>query len=52
MTLNKDKEKNKIKLEEGDIKRTALENDKSDLQKRLDHSRDELERAQSVAQSV
>ena len=46
-TLNKEIEKNKIKLEEGDSKRIALENYKSDLQKRLQYSRDQLERAQS-----
>ena len=39
-TLNKDNEKNKIKLEEGDSKRIALENEKCDL-------RDQLKRAQS-----
>ena len=52
-TLNKDNEKNKNKkLEEGDKKQTSLEIENRDLQKRLQHSRDELERAQSAAQSA
>lgn len=46
-TLNKDNEKNKIKLEEGDSKRIALENEKSDLKKQLQNSRDQLKGAQS-----
>ena len=46
-TLNKDNEKNKIKLEEGDSKRIALENEKCDLKKQLQNSRDQLKRAQS-----
>lgn len=46
-TLNKDNEKNKIKLEEGDNKRIALEIEKNDLKKQLQNSRDQLKRAQS-----
>ena len=46
-TLNKDNEKNKIKLEEGDSKRLALEHEQSDLKKQLQNSRDQLKRAQS-----
>ena len=46
-TLNKDNEKNKIKLEEGDNKRIALENEKCDLKKQLQNLRDQLKRAQS-----
>jgi predicted nucleic acid-binding Zn-ribbon protein len=46
-TLNKDNEKNKIRLEEGDNKRIALANEKSDLKKQLQNSRDQLKGAQS-----
>jgi hypothetical protein len=35
------------KLEEGDNKRTALENEQNDLKKQLQNSRDQLKRAQS-----
>ena len=45
--LIKTMRKNKIKLEEGDSKRIALENEKSDLKKQLQNLRDQLKRAQS-----
>ena len=46
-TLNKDNEKNKIKLEEGDKKRTALENENNDLKKQLQNLHDQLKGAKS-----
>lgn len=46
-TLNKDNEKNKIKLEEGDSKRLALENENSDLKKELQNLHDKLKGAKS-----
>lgn len=46
-TFNKDNEKNKIKLEDGDKKRTTLENENNDLKKQLQNLHDKLKGAQS-----